>query len=451
MFKKLKTFLSSELIQNTLKLSSSNAILMFLPLVVIPILSRIYTPEDYGVWGIFSSVLFIINSFIFLSYENTIVKSIDDEELPSLIVLCLIISSSILLIIISFFVLGEKIGIPFFVSFPSIQLLFLTLSLTALYNILGNIANRAKEYGIMSFSNVINGSTQAFGRLFLGFFPIISFGLIVGNISGILVATLFLSFPTAKYLIKLPFQNVSIKSLKKYAKKYKKFPLFDAPARFIEFSVINIVIIILANFFGQDQIGCFSMVIQFILLPISVIGSAISKVYYREISENQKDINSVSLITLKIIKITFILSLAPLLFLTLGGDKLLVFVLGDKWIPAGGMALIMSIFSLPLILTVPLLPAFRTLDKQEIRFKLNLISFILAIGSLFLSVLFFNQINVVLLIYSIFYAFVQFLIFYKILEITNVSINSVSKYFIMIIGGCYILLGLRIYYSGFLF
>ena len=63
MNQRIKEIIRLPLVRNTLKLSSSSALLMLLPLVVTPILSRLYTPEDYGDWGVFSSVLYIVSSY----------------------------------------------------------------------------------------------------------------------------------------------------------------------------------------------------------------------------------------------------------------------------------------------------------------------------------------------------------------------------------------------------
>lgn len=448
MLSKIKTILLSSLVKNTLKLSSSSVVLMFIPLVVTPILARLYSPEDYGVWGVFSSVLSIVNSFIFLSYENTIVKTNDDKEVPGLIALCFLISSSIILLVTIFFSIGKTIGVSFFVNFQNIPLLATALFVTSFYNIFIITANRVKKYGAISISNIINGSSQASIRILLGLLPIVSYGLIVGNIFAQFIAVIYLIYPLHTYIkmySKEKFRMISIKDL---SIKYKKFPIYDAPAKLIEFSVINLVIIILSNYFEKEEIGYFSMVIQFILLPISVVGSAMGNVYYKELSENYYNPSAISSITRKVAKISFILSLFPILFLTFGGDKLLVLILGDKWIPAGSMALILAIYSVPVILSQPLLPAFRTLDRQEIRFKLNVLNFILAIGSLILSAIFFDNINVVLFIYSIFYALVRFWIYYKILKITNLNFKSVSKYFVVVIILCYLMLMARLYFSG---
>lgn len=441
----------SSLLKDTLKLSSSSVLLIILPLLVTPILSRVYSPEDYGAWGIYSSVMFIVSSFIFLSYENTLVKSNDEEEIPSLILLCLCIAIGIISIVIGGFFLGRLINIPFFLDFPSISWLFATFIFTSLHTIEYNIANRSKKYGFMSITNIINGFSQAIFRILLGVFPIFSYGLIVGNVLAYIIATLFLFIVIIRYTWHLQWNKVSVSSIKALSQKYKKFPLFDAPARLIEFTVGNIVVIILSFYFRKEEIGCFSMVIQFILLPIAVVGSAMGNVYYRELSEKSVDSIETQHTTIKVGKITLLLSILPICFLALGGDQILVMFLGDKWIDAGKMALCLAIYSVPVILSEPLLPAFRVLDRQELRFKFNLINLIFAVASLILSSIIFDNIYISLIFYSVSYAIARFIIYSKILNITNVSIKDISPYFILIMVMCYSLICLRLVISYFVF
>ncbi len=438
-----KELITIPIIRNTLKLASSNVVLMFLPLLVTPILSRLYTPMDYGDWGVYSSLMFIINSFIFLSYENVIVKSSSEDEIPLIVFLCGIISSIIIGIFAIFLIWGNVIGFLYFSNFPAKLLFICTLFVCACNSILLCIANRNRLYGQMSISNIINGAGQALIRILLGIFPIVTFGLMVGNFLAHLIAALFL-FLVLFSSLKLYDWNVATKHLLLTAKKYKKFPIYDAPARFLEFTVGNIVVIILSFYFGRGDVGCFSMVLQFILLPITVVGSAMGSVYYRELSENCKSIESIQSVTRKVAKLTFYLSIVPMIFLTFGGDKLLVLFLGEKWIYAGRMALIMSIYSLPVILTEPLLPAFRVLDCQKIRFKYNLINLFVSVGSLVVASLLFHDVFYPLLVYSLTYAIIRFAIYRRILKSTSLQISYVSKLFFPTIIICYIALFIRL-------
>ena len=145
---KITKVLQLPLVRNTLKLSSSSALLMLLPLIVTPILSRLYTPADYGDWGVFSSVFYVINSFLFLSYENTIVKSNNEKEVPNLIGICVVVSSIVILLTLLTFSVGSLMGVDFFCNFPSVKLLVLLLGAQAIHVIANNIANREKKIWI---------------------------------------------------------------------------------------------------------------------------------------------------------------------------------------------------------------------------------------------------------------------------------------------------------------
>ena len=189
---RLKNILKLPLVRNTVKLSSSSALLMFLPLVVTPILSRLYTPEDYGDWGVFTSVFYIVNSFIFLSYENTIVRTNKVEEVPNLLGLCAFVSSLIILLTVFVFSVGRLMGISFFSEFPSITLLATLLVAHAVHTLANNVANREKQYGMMSIASIIGGVSQASCRIAFGVYPIVAFGLIVGNVLAQILTTIFM-------------------------------------------------------------------------------------------------------------------------------------------------------------------------------------------------------------------------------------------------------------------
>lgn len=437
--------MSSPFIRNTLKLSASSVILMFLPLFVTPILSRLYTPSDYGDWGVFSSVLYIVNSFVFLSYENTIVKSNDDDEIPSLVGLCLVALMAISLGVVIVFKLGELLGIRFFVNFPAFFFLIPVIVLSALYTLSSNIANRQKKYNAMAITSIINGISQAVFRIILGLYPIIAYGLIVGNLIAQLFASLLLIILLRSFFKDRFLKKISWSSIMSSAYKYKKFPFFDAPARFIEFAIGNFAILILAQFWQKEDIGCFSMVMQFVLIPITIIGSAMGNVYFREISENASSQEGIACATSRVGKINLVLSVIPILFLSLGGDELFVLFLGDKWENVAPMSLCMVLFSVPVILSEPLLPIFRSLDRQETRFKINTVNFVASLGSLSLMAILTHNLYLSLIVYSLAYAILRFVMFYKELALAGLKPQNLSKWFVFSMIACYGLAITRIF------
>lgn len=441
---RLKILLDSQFFKNTLKLSTSSVVLTVLPLLVTPILSRLYSPEEYGDWGVFSGVLYIVSSFILLSYENAIVKTNEDEELPPLIALCTIILVIISVVVFVFFKLGSFWGIKFFVEFPSLILLIPVIITSAFYTMCYNLSNRQNMYNAMATVSIVNGTFQSVFRILLGVIPIVSYGLIVGNLVAQVLATLLFFYLLRNVVSRISFKGIDFEIINRVAIKYKKFPLYDAPARFIEQSINNMTIVILAFFWAKEDIGCFSMVMLFVLIPISIIGSAMGNVFYREISENAQNFNVIKQSTLRVGKINFIVSIIPILFLALGGDRLLVLFLGDRWGNVAPMSLCMALFSVPVILSEPLLPIFRTLDKQEIRFRINTINLITALGLLIIMALSTHHLYMSLIAYSIVYAIMRFIMFNEELSLAGLHCMQISKWFRSIIVCCYVLAIARI-------
>ena len=82
----------SSLYRNTLKMSSSNVLMYFVPVIVTPILTRLFAQEAFGEWGVFSSVIAILGVGMFWGYENAIVKAHDEADARHTGLLCLLTS-----------------------------------------------------------------------------------------------------------------------------------------------------------------------------------------------------------------------------------------------------------------------------------------------------------------------------------------------------------------------
>lgn len=445
MFKSLNTFLSIPLVRNTLKLSSSSTLMMFLPLVVTPILSRLYTPEDYGEWGIFSSTFYIINSFLFLSYENAIVRSESDRELPFNVVLSLVVSLLIVFLTFVIIEIGRFFEIPFFCEFPCLDLLLFLLITTAGVTICSNVANYQKKYWTMSAAGVLSGGSQAILRICFGVYPLVLFGLIWGNVIAQAITLVFFLISLKSLWGKRFWGTINLGTLSQVALKYKKFPLYDAPARLIEFSIGNLFVIFLSLYWDKGEIGCISMVVQFVLLPIAVIGSAMGNVFYKDISEKAQNLSMVRQSTIRALKITFFMSVTPILFLSLGGDWLFAKFLGERWDNVGNIALCLSLSSVPIILSEPLLPVFKSFDRQEIRFKINIYSFFLSLGILLATAYLWRNLYVSIISYSVSNTILRFFLFKEILQITEVKVLDINKYFYLVFFTCYALLFVRLF------
>lgn len=436
---------SNKLIANTAKLSISNIIMYVLPIVVTPILSRIYSPSDFGEWGIFSSYVAIITIILFCGFENLIIKA-DSKELKSILSLCIFIGICTISIVGIIIKIGTSYNIFFIQNIPNKELLILYLIAYFIYTIAYNISNRYEQYNTLSLANLIQGGSQAIFRIIFGL-------IVLTYINGLILGTTLSLFITGIYIfytLNLNFRGTktSLKDMCHIVKKYYKFPIYDAPSSLLSFAAFNLPLIILSYFFDKSSIGCYSIIIQLLLMPMTLIGSSMGRVYYQELSQAET-YQEISSKTNTILKITAIISIMPLVAISLGGDKIIILFLGKQWSTVSIIALCLSLWAFPTILTQPLLPIFRALNKQEVLLAYDSIYCILGLASIWICCMCTHNLTKVLIIYSSTCLVTKLCLFLKILEIAKLSLKS-YKYYILLWGISLIIFLLKLFYNEIL-
>ena len=423
----------TSLLRDSMKLASSNLLMFLLPLVVTPILSRLYLPEDFGNWGVFSSTYTILNFVLFLCFEHTIIK-VQHEDFTNAVALCGL--TSLLITTVSFFVyiLGYSLGIQFFTKFPCTSFFFGYLVVTIFSTIFLNISNRLKMYWVISISYFITGIGQALFRIIFGANQLFDNGLIAGTVLSHALSCLFIVIFVLRYFRTSSLgPQPSLTGIRNVAYNNRKFPLYDAPATLLAFSAFNLPLIILSYFFDKAEIGCYSMVIHLLLLPISLIGSAIGKVYFQRLTAKDAPANNTAKISLQILRLTTILAIIPALFLLLGGEKLVIMFLGNRWTTVGGVAISLSIWSIPTVLTQPMIPIFRAFNHQNELLKYNGLYFLFGVGIVFIGSIAGWNIYMILSSFTLLCIIVKFMMLGGILQNASISWNQVFKWHIKLI------------------
>ena len=166
-------------------------IAQIIPMLLMPVLTRMYSPDDFGVLELFVSVTTILGSIANLRYELSIVlpdRKEDAWNIMSLGFLIAFVLSIILQILIGFFAdtiagLLNNSQIKFWLYFVPI-----TVFLQGAYNMLSYYNTREKSYKNISSASIWRASTRTGTQIGLGFLSKTPIGLIVGQIIGYLVS-----------------------------------------------------------------------------------------------------------------------------------------------------------------------------------------------------------------------------------------------------------------------
>lgn len=331
----------SEFSRNVLTLMTGTTIAQAIPIAITPILTRLYTPEDFGVLALFVAISSIVAVIATLRYELAIVQPHSDEDAAALVVLSATIATFIsLLSLIIIHALNAELQL--WLGNPEVgiwlYLLPVSVFLTGLYQSLNYWHTRKKQFKSIAISKVNQGVGTASVQVGTGLGSIGSAGLIWGYIVGQLIALIILIKKSLTDDIK-QFRGVTYEQIKLNAIRYQKMPKYSTWGALADNLSLQMPVLVISKFYDMAQTGLFSLTFRVLSLPMSLVSSALSQVLFQKISKMHHD--SPNQIKAAILKLFFLLlaMMVPFIgFIWLFGEDVFALVFGEPWREAGAMA-----------------------------------------------------------------------------------------------------------------
>ena len=387
----------SDFTRNVVILMSGTTMAQAIPIAISPILTRIYSPEDFGTLALFVSITGIFSAIITGKYELAIMlpkKEIDAINIffLSLMITC-VMSLSLLFVIFLF----HDYLVELLNNRDISQLLYLiplSVLLVGLYNSCNYWLNREKKYKSLSIGRVYQSLTTASTNIMLGFSKVVNPNLIIGVLLGQLVGLYIL---ITKLQLENLFKNVSKLKMLAMAKKYRKFPEITLPHTIFSSLSMNLPIFIITYYFSSKETGFFSFASKIVMLPITLISSAYYQVFFESFSK-EKDKELFFKQKFKTVNLIFIPIFTILFFLL---PNVFSFVFGEKWGLAGGYAqVLLPLFYLKFISNLFTTTTYIYYEKQLENFKLGILIMCLVLISLLIGS-FYQDIKLGLILMSI--------------------------------------------------
>lgn len=351
------------------KVASAPIVTQILSIILTPIVTRLYSPEAFGLFQLFGSISAPLVVFVTLGYAVPIMIAETEGDRINLIFICLIFSVAF----------SSIIGLLLFIGYNAINIL---LKIDQIIIIVWILPLSLLFHGIyisLRYWNLSNAKFQqnAFGEIFrnIGNFIIVlpagflgftsANSLIYGSfLSGI--TTIFAqSIGQLKYLTKQLWKNVSYKQIKYLLFRYKKFPLFNTPSEFLARFSTETPVILFALFFSSNVIGFYSLSLRILNLPVKYIGLTIGEVYFQRVSLDKS--GNVILLK-KLLKMIFIIGLPFFSMIAVVGGDLFSFFFGQVWRAAGQYSQILSFYIFIKLLTSLASYLTNILEKQHYNF-----------------------------------------------------------------------------------
>ena len=306
----------STFLTNVMKLMSGNIIAQFIGILTVPILSRIYSPEDFGVFQLFLSISGLIVVFSSLSYEQAIMLPEKDEDSVNIVVLCTILaavisglSGAILLLF------AEEIGTILNTPQISQYLVFIPaiVLINSIFSVLTYWLSRRKRFGAVGVSQIANTATSKIVQIGLGVYSAAFSGLIVGWIVGI-CAALVVVLSQIKEDIWV-FRTVTVEGVRSNARRYKNFPIYSSWSTLANTISTQITPFLLAMFFNATIVGYYAVANMVVFLPMGFIGTATSQVFFQRACEEKNRKGNIADIVREIQQRLISIGMFPMLLL----------------------------------------------------------------------------------------------------------------------------------------
>ena len=367
--------------RNIITLMTGTTIAQAIPIGISPILTRMYTPEDFGLLGIFVAITSIFGAVTNGKYELAIMLPKKDSDAFHIASICffinLIFSSALLFIVI---ILGDVIVGLTNSAETEAWLYFIPFSVffIGLYNQANYLCLRTKRYSEMRNASVFKSLSMAMLQLVLGSIKSGALGLVIGQLTGSVISALKL-LKSSNFRI-LSFNKKRSISL---AKKYSEFPKFALISDLLNNVSIQMPLFFLGGFFNSSVAGYYSFCHKIISMPMILIGTAVNQVFFQKASSAHSHGVEISKLTegtfLKLVYISAI----PFSVIYIYSDVIFSFVFGSEWSEAGRYASLLTPWLFLVFVSSPLVSIVSIYGKQRQAMIFNIITIFIRLSALF--------------------------------------------------------------------
>ncbi|MCG3399248.1 lipopolysaccharide biosynthesis protein [Staphylococcus massiliensis] len=317
--------MKNKFLKDSFLLVISSAIAQIVLIFSVPIISRIYSPEQFGIFTLFNYLALIFIPVINARFDLLIINSKTTKKANAIAQISIMISLIIIIFTILAGVVGSIVLKGYYLEIISFVLLLVFVSLT---NIFTSYLNLNKKYFHISIINITRTLLMVIVQIAFGWLTHNSLGLVLGFTLSYL-AGIIIGFKEFKKHFKL---NKNIRYLKKVFKLHSNQLFYSTPSIIINSLTFSVTVFIIGLMYSTKDVGIYGMATRILNVPIVVAGMGLSKIFMQKASEDYYKFNNFRPVLLKFSLGLFFLGLiayGPLLLLK---EEVVLLFLGRDWL-----------------------------------------------------------------------------------------------------------------------
>lgn len=342
-----------------------------LPLLATPLLTRLFTKEDFALYTSFLAVASIFAVAVGGKYHMAIVLPRVEEDAKKVFTLSIYLTL--------FYALAIALFLPFFHKFfpenlgSVLYYVPLYVVFFGFWNAYINVSIRHKTFTSNAIAKVIQAVSYIIAALGLGFSKMLTFGLVVAKIIGTAVSWAFLLQKSPISFKVLPFQD-----LKEMARTYIDYPKYGIWPTFLSTISLQALVLILTKFYTLDDLGYFGLTFMVLSAPLTLIGNSYKDVFYQKIASliNERRPREAVVFFKNSAAVLLLVGIPICLVLYFFGEPLFGFVFGSEWERSGKFASILALAFVFRLVISPLSAIFNATNTLRIASKWQVLYFV---------------------------------------------------------------------------
>lgn len=395
----LERIKKNDFVRSVSVLVSGSIIARLIAVFTLPIVSRLYTPENFGENGVILATAAIIGSIGSFGLNSAVMIPKSDKESDIVFKVAFITSTTIYIILFFLaFVFSQsyqltQTSLPYLVTCLFIFLLAFSTQLSGLLN---TYINRKGMNKVLFYNSIISALATLIVTIPLGLLKVGVLGLVSASLVSGIICSLQMIYHAN------PFnQKVTRKDFMFVFKKYKDFVFYQYPSNFIGTFARQFPTRFLSTNYGNEKLGTYNMNERIFGIPMQLLATPITTVYFRTASKLQDQTTNLARMTFSLITNIMLVSIIPIVMLALWGEDLFSFVLGSQWANAGKLASVLVVQYVFNFCSNSISYCRVALNRQKLNLWIDILRLVIVVFSLYIGIYIYKDLFTVIVLYSI--------------------------------------------------
>lgn len=297
---------------------------LVIQILITAILSRLLTPEEYGIVAIMQVFIVFVNVIINAGLGPAIIqnKKLNDEDNSVLFNFSIMLSIIVTILFGLFGLIMAKIySNSIFIQlawYQAISVLFFGIA-----TVPTAVLNKNKQFKLTNFSKVFSNFAAGIVAVYFAFRHFGVYALLINSIvSAAINFFLVFSFSNIKLIKKIDFQPIKI--VWDFSKNQFLFSL----SNYFSSNFDNLLI---GKFLGGTALANYNKSYNLLLMPNLLFSGIVGPVLQPVLSEHQENVELIKSVTYRIIHFLALFCLPLSVFLSMTSKQIIYIFYGDQW------------------------------------------------------------------------------------------------------------------------